>query len=265
MLKVSDFSSPGSWARELKTDLRTNARQIAATFLSTLKARGLGGLPMALKLLSLVISSILLGLTASAQFGPARETPLSADEIYADRAMQDAAALSSGRPGDVISADDGIDLAQAEIWFQRAKDRYAGLCDDRSQPRDVWARNCYKLANMYRRGQGTVQNYATAKTLFEASCLGGQHTPSCLQQAYIDHTGASGERDWPSARRLYTLACDRGDMSGCAGLGNMLYRGQGGSEDRSRGARLLQQACAAQFTWACDRLQGFGLPRRALQ
>ncbi len=212
-----------------------------------------------------LIAMLMFSLPVQAQFGPAHETPPNSDEIFADRAMRDAAALQSGRRGDIVTADDGVDLEQAGRWHERAREKYTSLCADRTLPRDAWARNCFKLANMSRRGLGFRQDYEYAEVLFREACVDGQHTPSCLQQAYIDHTGATGRTDWISARALYTIACDRNDPSGCAGLGNMLYRGQGGKSDRARGALLLQSACAEDYEWACERLRGFGIPRRALQ
>ncbi|MEL6829885.1 MAG: tetratricopeptide repeat protein [Pseudomonadota bacterium] len=203
---------------------------------------------------------------AFAQFGPTeRETPRSAEEILADRAMTDAALLLQSKQRDIITADDGIDIEQAQRWYNTARANYTTLCDDRNAPKDVWVRNCYKLADIYRRGLGVAQDYDLAETLYRETCTVGGLTDACLQQAYIDHTGPTGDQDWSSARELYTIACNRRDMSGCAGLGNMLYRGQGGPIDRDRGARLLQDACAAEYDWACDRLRGFGLTERSFR
>ena len=200
---------------------------------------------------------------ATAQFAPPRPTPLGADEIFADRAMRDAASLSNGQAKDIISADDGIDLQQAERWHRAAFDIYQTLCDNRSAPRDVWARNCAKLADMHRRGLATPQDYETAATLYLDACKAGLNTNACLQQAYIDHRGVDGETNWPRAKELYRIACDRGDPSACAGLGNMLYRGQAGLADRVQGAQLLQESCRDGYAWACERLTGFGLPRQS--
>lgn len=203
---------------------------------------------------------------ASAQFGPERrDTPKSAEEILADRAMADAARLLQSQRRDIVSADDNIDIEQAQLWYDTARANYQALCDDRSAPQDVWVRNCYKLADIYRRGQGVGQDYGLAERLYRETCTTGRLTDACLQQAYIDHTGPTGQKDWPSARELYTIACDRGDAAGCAGLGNMQYRGQGGPANREAGARNLQSACAADYDWACERLRGFGLTERSFR
>lgn len=215
--------------------------------------------------LPLVLACILplilaLPLMANAQFGPERDSPRTAAEIYADRAMNDAASMIAMVPKDVVSLDDGIDLERAQIRYDQARARYETLCNARQTRRDAWSRNCYKLADIYRRGLGVTQDYQRARALYTTACLEGDHINACLQQAYIDHTGNAGETDWPNARKLYTVACNSGDPSGCAGLGNMLYRGQGGPADRVQGAELIQQACANEYDWACQRLEGFGIP-----
>ncbi len=205
---------------------------------------------------------LLLPYSAMAQFGPEPASPRTAKEIYADRAMKDAASLTRLVPKDVVSADDGIDIERAQQWYDQARTRYEDLCADRTTKADAWSRNCYKLADIYRRGLGTPQDYQRAETLYVGACKEGGHLEACLQQAYTDHTGNAGQKNWKRARELYETACDMGDTSGCAGLGNMLYRGQGGPADRALGAALIQDACAAKYQWACDRLEGFGLPRK---
>ena len=64
------------------------------------------------------------------------------------------------------------------------------------------------------------------------------------------------------ARKLYSQACDLGHQQGCAGYGSMLYRGQGGSMEREKGKRLIQEACAAGDEWGCERARGYGFPDR---
>ena len=217
---------------------------------------------MIARLILIITCMLALPYAATAQFGPEHASPRTADEIYADRAMTDAAELIKVSPTDVVSTDDGIDPDRAQNLYGQARERYEKLCSNREARTDFWSRNCYKLADIYRRGLGITQDYAMAKTLYSEACLEGGHLNACLQQAYTDHVGNAGEKDWPNARALYTIACDMDDASGCAGLGNMLYRGQGGDFDRIRGANLIQQACADEYAWACERLEGFGIPVR---
>ncbi len=201
--------------------------------------------------------------TASAQFGKPQPTPKNADEYFAERAMRDASRLTVGVEGrDVIKPEDGIDLARAERRMEEAFAIYQELCADRSLPRDQWARNCFELGEMHRRGTGTQQDYAKAKALYDTACLDGRHTGACMQQAYIAQKGNAGDIDLDHARALYEHACSLDDPGGCAGLGNMMYMGLGGSRDRPRAVELLQDSCSAEYEWACTRLIEYGLPTR---
>nr|WP_070960100.1 tetratricopeptide repeat protein [Hyphomonas sp. Mor2] len=201
--------------------------------------------------------------TASAQFGKPQPTPKNGDEYFAERAMRDAARLTHGVEGrEVVKDNDGVNLARAEQRMEQALEIYDRLCSDRTLPQDQWARNCFALGDMYRRGSGTEQNYAKAKASYDAACLEGRHTAACMQQAYISQKGSAGSIDLDHARVLYDHACDLRDPGGCAGLGNMMYMGLGGVRDRSTAVRLLQDSCADGYEWACTRLTEYGLPTR---
>lgn len=201
--------------------------------------------------------------TASAQFGKTQPTPKNAEEYFAERAMRDAARLTYGVEGrDVIKPEDGIDLARAEHRMEEALAIYDRLCTDRSLPRDQWARNCFALGDMHRRGSGTEQDYAKAKGHYDSACLDGRHAGACMQQAYISQKGSAGEKDLDHARTLYDRACVLDEPGGCAGLGNMMYMGLGGVRDRPTAVRLMQESCAAEYEWACTRLIEYGLPTR---
>lgn len=210
-----------------------------------------------------LLTFLALSLPAAAQFGAPPPTPASPTELYADRAYAEASRLSAGVGGEVITKEALFDLERSQQRFDEARQYYQAACDDRSQPTDQWTRNCYKVAEMYRRGIGSTQDYRLARKLYLDACRDGDHVDACLQQAHLSHVGRDtreAPQNYELARELYTRACDLGDPSGCAGLGNMLYRGQGGEQDRTRGSRLLQRACADDYDWACERLQAFGLP-----
>ena len=177
--------------------------------------------------------------------------------------MRDAHRLTFGVEGrDIIRPEDGVDLARAERRMEEALEIYEKLCSDRSLPQDQWARNCFALGEMHRRGNGTVQDYPKAKISYDAACLEGRHTGACIQQAYISQKEYDGSIDLEHARLLYDQACGLKDPGGCAGLGNMIYMGLGGSRDRPTATRLLQESCAAEYEWACTRLTEYGLPVR---
>lgn len=196
--------------------------------------------PRLLVFLMAVIAAIAFAPSASAQFGRDQIARPDADELYADRAVK-------------------------QGWYDDARERYAAACEDKSRQRAVWARNCRKLADMERKGQGDQQDYDAARDLYDEACFDGRDAESCMQQAYTSFKGVGGEEDWTYARNLYKQACDLENEKGCAGYGSMLYRGQGGAMRREEGKRLIQEACAAGDTWACERARGYGFPdRRAL-
>ena len=60
------------------------------------------------------------------------------------------------------------------------------------------------------------------------------------------------------ARGLYKKSCDLGEVSGCAGYGNMLFTGTGGAKNVPEGTRVLQDSCNRDYKWACDRLDELG-------
>ena len=218
---------------------------------------------MPFRLLALLLISAAFAASAFAQFGKPQPTPKNQDEYLAERAMREASRLTQGVAGrDIIRPSDGVDLARAEERMETALAVYTRLCADRSLPQDQWARNCFARGEMHRRGSGTEQDYAEAKASYDAACLDGRHTGACMQQAYISQKGSAGEIDLDHARVLYDRACSLRDPGGCAGLGNMMYMGLGGTRDRPTAVRLLQDSCADEYQWACTRLVEYGLPTR---
>ena len=210
--------------------------------------------------LALLMLSLVFAMSAFAQFGKPKPTPKTTEEYFAERALRDASRLTQGVAGrDIIRPSDGIDLQRAESRMDEAFNIYTNLCSDRALPQDQWARNCFALADMYRRGLGTEQDYDLARTHSDAACIEGRHTGACMQQAYISQKGSDGEPDLEHARALYDQACELDDPGGCAGLGNMVYAGLGGPRDRQQGANLLQASCADGYQWGCTRLTEYGL------
>lgn len=215
---------------------------------------------MLVRLLATLFIAAMMTAAASAQFGKSKPTPKNADEYFAERAMRDASRMTYGAEGrDIVRAEDGVDLARAERRMEEALEIYDRMCVDRSLPLDQWARNCFALGEMHRRGTGTVQDYAKAKIHYNTACLEGRHTGACMQQAYISQKGEERDRDLDHARILYEHACELDDPGGCAGLGNMMYAGLGGTRNQTRAAQLLQDSCADGYQWACTRLTEYGL------
>ena len=182
-------------------------------------------------------ATVALTPVASAQFGRTEVSRPDVDEIYADKAMKNE-------------------------WYDQALERYSATCNDKTRSKETWARNCFKLGNLYRKGQGVPQDYDVARSLFDEACLTGRNADACMQQAYISFEDNDGAHDYTHARALYKQACELGNQTGCGGYGSMLYRGQGGPMDREKGKDYLQNACAAEDSWSCDRVRGYGLPER---
>lgn len=204
------------------------------------------------------LSLFATALPGAAQFGKPAPTPVSSQEYYANRAIVDAGRLSEGVYGDVVTDSDPVDLRRAQIRFDEAREIYTEMCADTSLPRDQRARTCHALGDIYRRGSGVEQDYAVAKQHFDWACLTGDYADACMQQAYTSHTEHDGTLDFPHARLLYDHACQLGHQAACGGLGNMFYAGLGGPKDRTQGLMLMQNACAAQDSWSCDRLTTYG-------
>lgn len=210
-----------------------------------------------LRFIILGLAALTFALVANAQFGKPKATPRTLAEITAERALADGTRRMQTIAGDVATLEQiDIDFAQ-----QRLDEAYAGyteLCEDRSAPSDYWARNCFKLANLYRRGIAVSQDYSKAQDLYEELCLEQNHAEACTQQAYISFTGRNGSKDFANARKLYTVACNLKNAAGCGGLGAMTYAGQGGLMDKREGERLLQRSCRGGYDWACSRLVDVG-------
>lgn len=213
---------------------------------------------------SIIFSLALFGFSASPAMAQwikdDRPTPKNAKEYFAQRALSDASYMTQGEGGAIIIE---ADLDYANSRLDDAFEAYSELCTDRTLPTDQWARNCFELGNLHRRGLGTVQDRQTANSLYSEACFDGLNTDACMQLAYAQQRGTP-VRNRPvkpkpeEARKTYGFACDLDHSPACAGLGNMLYAGIGGDQDRRRGVTLLDDACKDGYQWACTRLTEYG-------
>jgi len=210
-----------------------------------------------LRLILLGFAALTLACSAQAQFGKPKATPRTLAEITAERALADGTRRLQAIAGDVATLEQ-IDIDFAQKRLDEAYAGYTKLCEDRTAPSDYWARNCFKLANLYRRGIAAPQDYAKAQALYEELCFQQDHAEACTQQAYVSFTGRNGTKDFANARKLYTAACNLKNAPGCGGLGAMTYAGQGGVRDKRHGERLLQRSCRGGYDWACARLVDVG-------
>ena len=62
------------------------------------------------------------------------------------------------------------------------------------------------------------------------------------------------EKDYVSARMLFTLACDAGEMKACNYLGYLYAQGLGGDQDREKARDVYQKACGQGTLSSCASL-----------
>jgi TPR repeat protein len=146
--------------------------------------------------------------------------------------------------GDAVEAGD----------FEAAKPLYERDCAEGDM------RACLGLAHWHRLGHQGGPDYDTANDLFDRTCREGRLGEACARLAYHYFQGQGVPVDGNKAAEYYQLACDYGDVSGCAGLGNMLMSGvRGIDRDRARGTELLRNACGRDYQWACKQLTDYGV------
>ena len=121
-------------------------------------------------------------------------------------------------------------------------------------------RGCIALAHTLRIGDRVPQDFERAFALYAKAC-DMDNPAGCSGVAYMHNQGNGVDQDFDAALEAYKEACDLGEMSGCAGAGNILVAGQASTRNRTEGARLLRQACANEYDWACTRLRDLGQPR----
>jgi hypothetical protein len=139
------------------------------------------------------------------------------------------------------------------------------------------ARSCSVLGVMYETGRGAARDLTEAKRLFGFACREGNgracNSLGSLSEAEGDLDGAQAlyqvgchgahpeachslggllrrRGDGAGAEGAYALGCKRGDAEACEGLGVMLLPSQ-----PRRARKLLDRACHAGRTEACERLE----------
>lgn len=154
-----------------------------------------------------------------------------------------------------------VEPTEAEIALEEAQTSLEATKTQRSEAiRACGAKDygaCFNLGDMYRKGEGGLQDYEKAAEAYRKAC-DGRSGEGCAGLAYLTVYGRGMDADPVQARNLYDKSCDYGEISGCAAYGNMLYAGQGGRKDVAEGRRLLQQACDQDYQWACDRMTELG-------
>jgi len=99
----------------------------------------------------------------------------------------------------------------------------------------------FAQANRHHRGDGVLQNFASASILYEQAATLG-HAGAQNQLGQYLHSGLGGEQDQQAARRWLSAAADQGDPQHIFDLGKALEQGADGSHDAPAAAASYQLA-----------------------
>ena len=154
-----------------------------------------------------------------------------------------------------------VERTQAELAIEQAETDFAKLKISRDEARTKCAAReyqaCYELAELQRKGLGGVQDLSAAAENYKKGC-DAKDGRGCAGLAYLTVQGRGVSANLAEGRRLYKASCEMGEVSGCAAWGNMAYTGTGGPKDVQGGTRALNEACAKDYEWACERVQTLG-------
>jgi tetratricopeptide (TPR) repeat protein len=95
------------------------------------------------------------------------------------------------------------------------------------------------------------KDYVSARYLFILACNDGE-MKACNYLGYLYAQGLGGDQDREKARDVYQRACDQETLSSCASLGS-LYQ-DAGNPDEAR--RYFQKACKGGVAESCKLLRG---------
>jgi hypothetical protein len=100
------------------------------------------------------------------------------------------------------------------------------------------------FVNIIDRGLEAVdkKDYKTAVKLFSKACDGG-NARGCYNLGFMYENGEGVQQDYSKAAELYTKACDDGSVKGCYNLGAMYANGKGVQQDYSKAAEFYTKAC----------------------
>jgi TPR repeat protein len=104
------------------------------------------------------------------------------------------------------------------------------------------AHSCFIAAGMNDEGAGIPINDVHAAALYEKGCKGGERK-ACDNASIMYFTGEGVAKDLHRSTELAGRACELGLVKGCGQLGMQLSLGQGVKKDLQRAVKLLTQAC----------------------
>lgn len=103
---------------------------------------------------------------------------------------------------------------------------------------------CHNLGYAYYEGAGVPKDFNLAKKWFSHVC-DSEEPIGCAGLALLYDEGKGVPQDTAESIRLYTLACNGGEMLyGCPLLGRFYQQGKGVAKDLERARELYQRACA---------------------
>ncbi len=112
-----------------------------------------------------------------------------------------------------------------------------------AQPADLPGAALFTQGNRHHNGDGVLQNFASAATLFEQAAAQG-HAGAQNQLGQYFHSGLGGAQNQKAALRWLRAAADQGDPQHIFDLGKALEQGADGSQDAAAAAEAYQQAAA---------------------
>ncbi len=102
-----------------------------------------------------------------------------------------------------------------KVNYTKAKKYYAQACKGKS------AIGCYRLGNLYYKGNGVKKSYGKAKVYYEQSCSSNHLNGSergCNNLAVLYHYGRGVKKDTQEAKKYYKKACSKRYYKACETL-----------------------------------------------
>lgn len=143
--------------------------------------------------------------------------------------------------------------------YSRAFALYSKACDSGD------AGGCNSLGSMFDIGKGAAKDDTKAVALYTKACDGGS-AEGCndLGTLYLAGRGVGvherfadcgnycdSAKDYPTALKLFSKACDTGSADGCFYLGSMYSESYGVTEDESMALTLFTRSCDAGSARGC--------------
>ena len=137
------------------------------------------------------------------------------------------------------------------------------------------AAGCFDLAGLYERGEGVARSDEQAIAFYRRALVidpgldlastqisivrdrqkaGGKAVAATPEQAFDVGLAAYDRKDFATAARNFTLACDGKFARGCYNLGVMNSQGTGVATDKARAAQLFEAACVGKSANGCFNL-----------